>query len=408
MSVREKILVFEDTNEDFNSLEGYLRAGNYQVVRAVTPEEFYGHAPYADFAAVLIDYFFRGNREAVALPLTQSVHEKNPSLAVILMSRRRPPRHEMAQCFRAGAADYFDKDPYLKDVCMIIERARSHQILSEEDLFEQEFPLPMAFLYRDFRGSRATSRTRLERLVELFEVTLKSVTYSLLAANGPRLDKALPEEVRNGLIRPSLGHFLRVITSLPVPNNCLTDLYKMTKRGKFRNLCSDFINLRNEHVGHGILQSNAVYEKLLEEFTPKLKELFKMLIMFRNYKWICVDSASMVEDKNEYIVKVFRGANPFSVFEQVTTRADLRLASKRVYLVNDEMSESILLFPWVQYTICDVCLTDKLFLYRLCREGEVWLLDHVDGHTKRTNEGWHEVVSAVDFVAGNRDKDDNK
>ncbi|HEV2763628.1 MAG TPA: response regulator [Pyrinomonadaceae bacterium] len=400
---REKVLVFEDTDSDFEIIRCALQGEGYQVVRARTPEEFRKHAPFDEFVLVLVDFFLGSAQqlEKVGIGLTRSVKEKNPSLPVVVASSLEPSRKDVADAFRAGAWDYLDKKDLFEDVSGNLKRVREASV-DDDTRAEEQLPLPMAFLFRSFRRTLATPKQRLERMIELFEVTLKVVTYILLSAHRENLTSVLPDKVRAGLERPSLGHFTSVLNALPEAEGFVAPLSKVTVRPQFRQLCQELIAVRNEFIGHGVRQRDAVYERVLRENTDKMMELLHMLNHLRKWRLVKPNNTTLLDDGYSYDLLIFRGSNPEVPAERLQTT--LGLTSDHVHLLDEEVKESLDLYPWCQYLTCEqVCLGEKLFLYRLCREGELWALDHVYGHALQTREGYQKVREVIDPATGKQE-----
>lgn len=232
-------------------------------------------------------------------------------------------------------------------------------------------------------------------MVELFEVTLKTVTFILLSAHRSKLPIILPPEVRSSLERPSLGHFTKLLSVLPEAEGFLASLSKITTRGQFRELCQVLISIRNEYIAHGVRQVDAVYERVLDENTAKMMELLHMLHQLRQWRMIKPRTAQFLDDEFVYDSLVFRGSNPDVPTERLQTKLQLR-PTDHVHLLDESLEQSLDLYPWFQYLTCEqVCLSEKLFLYRLCREGELWALDHVYGHALQTSSGYPEVRKII-------------
>ncbi len=399
-STRKRVLVFEDLDRDWEPLRTALQLAGLDPVRANSAESFLAHTPFDSFSLILVDIFYGvwpGPRQEVGIDLTRAVKKVNPTIPIIVVSEQEPRRSLVAEAFRAGACDYVDKTEFIQNVSGTIDRIKAtvtHN--SGEDSAEQEFPLPIAFLLRDFLHSHNTGKRGVERMVELFEVVLKLTTYSLMAAHAPRLRSLLSSRLRADLARPSLGHFAQVLNALPQPAGFLAPLSHVTKNKRFRSLCENFIKLRNNYVGHGITQADAVYERLLTEHREQIADLLHMLKDFR--KWQLVwPSKPDIEDEwfvyNE--AKVFRGSNPEPTFHSIRTQSAIR-PTDHVHLLKEDLTESVDLYPWCQYHDCEqMCLNRKLFLYRLAREGEIWALDHIYGHTLQTREGWLKVKELI-------------
>lgn len=394
---RKKALVFEDSEEDFIPINDALNSVGYQVTRASTPDEFRKHKPYDKFQLILMDIFLgRGpDKQEVGLTLTEHVHQVNLHVPVVVVSSNEPSRKEVAEAFRLGASDYVDKDELLRDISAALSRVQAMAENQEELRLEAQLPLPIAFLYRDLRRSHTSFKQRLERMVELFEVTIKVVTFSLLAAHRTNLREVLRKELRASLAQPSLGHLLSVLAQLPEPDNFLHHLMQVVHRRDFREISGSFVQLRNDYIGHGAPQREPVYQELVLRYQPKIEELLHMLGCFLDWQLVFpLHSESLRSDDFEYELKVFRGSNPEPIVRKRVASLALK-PTKSVHLVDGAFQESVDLFPWCQYLVCEQCKNEKLFLYRMGRHGEVWMIDHIYGHALQTRSGWSELQALL-------------
>lgn len=385
-----RVLVFEDSEYDYVLLSGALQRAGYRGVRATTPEEFLVHAPWTQYALIIVDLFLGDGpaKQAVGIDLTREVRARNKRVPIIVASTHQPSRHEVADSFRAGARDYVDKEALLNDVDGILRRHLQEASDEYSRGAEAELPLPMAFLLRDLRRSKANPRQRLERLIELFEVTLKMIAFGMISANRGSIHD-LSEDLRSSFCRPSLGHLSRLINSLTVESGFFRGIAEATHQARFRELTEGLINVRNDFIGHGALQRDAVYIQQLEKHEPALTELIDFVDDFRQFRLVWPEKAKVGAVDNDYDMKVFRGSNPEPESEEISTALRLR-SSEWVYFVNEDATDSVPLFPWCQYLVCDQCQNQKLFLYRMERHGELWMIDHVYGHTMQTRNGWQE------------------
>ena len=397
MKRREKALIFEDLDSDWESLRRALNHAGFDVVRARTPEDFLGYAPYRDFDLILVDIFLGKLPDAreVGIDLTREVKKVNRDIPVLVVSDFEPNRMIVADAFRAGARDYLDKKEFLGDVLNVTKRVRADLNDHQNKSMEEEFPLPMAFLFRDYLYSHTTSKRRIERMVELFEVTLKLVTFPLLAVHGSELKTHLSPKLREELARPSLGHFVGALNDLPDTTGFLRSLSKISRNKRFRALCEKFIVLRN-NFAHGISQPDRVYERLIDEHDADLKELLGMLDCLRQCQLIWPSKAEIEDDYHVYDeARILRGSYPEPTPTPIRTKLVFKF-TKHIHLVDEAFSESVDLFPWCQYLYCEqVCLNRKLFLYRLARQGELLTLDHIYGHSLQTREGWKELKEMI-------------
>lgn len=394
---RLDVLVFEDRDEEFEPLGRGLSEAGYHVTRAATPDEFRAHAPYAHFCAVIMDLFFGPvrSRDKVGIALTKEVHTCSTHVPVLLVSSFEPGGHDVAESFRAGARDYFDKDELVRNLRSIMASVVESGRETAGRLAEEEFPLPIAFLLRSFNQQHGSAKVRLERLVELFEVVLKSLFCALMGASRANARQDLPSDLRIALRRPSLGHFAEAIRRLPAPEGFVKPLADVAHSRRFGTICERLIQLRNEYIGHGVTQAEAVYEGLLRSERNEAKELLDMVGCLREWTLAWYDSVHPTERSFEYEFLVFQGSNPEPTPTRISTSLILR-PNRHVFLLSGDRSAAVDLFPWCQYLVCqERCLNQKVFLYRMCKEGELWMLDHIYGHSLRTRNGWKELQAIL-------------
>ena len=405
------VLVFEDRDDQFEMLRAALRELKLRVKRAATPEEFQRLAPFEGFEFIMVDLYYGEARQdhLVGIDLTKELRKSNGDVPVIVASSFAPERGIVADAFHAGATTYVDKQDFVKDPMPTIQRIREQKEQTEESRMEKGFPLPMAFLLSDFRLSETSSKRSFERMVELFEVTLKTVTYSLLAAHRDSLLDTLDPKLSQALAQPSLGHLLKVTQQLPVASNFLRALSLITQRAEFQRICGELIQLRNDYIGHGARQEERVYRELVDRYAPELMELLRMLACFRKWYLVVTFGSHPLPDPESgfmYEMKIFRGANPIPFTEKRKSTAIFRPASGQqwkhgAFLADEHLEQYVDCFPWIQYLVCEQrCLAEKLFLFRQARKGQVWMLDHVYGHALTTSYGWRELYDLTQLADG--------
>jgi len=382
-----KVLIFEDLDDQYALLQSKLESAGYRPVRARSAQEFNAHVPWKQYVLIIMDLFLGEgpDREPLGIELTRSVRKKNKHIPIIVASTWEPDRHDVAEGFRAGANDYVDKLELIHDTHGILQRHLAAAEASSLRAAEAEFPLPIAFLLRDYRRSKSNPRQRLERLIELFEVTLKLVAYSLICASRDEIRKLKPE-LREAFARPSLGHLSRLIDALPGTDTPLHSIAERAHRQRFREITGTLINVRNDY-SHGGARAEAVYEKQLELHESEVMEFLDMLQEFREMRVVCPSRPKLLSGSvtYEYPMQVFAGSNPDPESDEFRTNLVLH---EKVYLLDAVGEHAVPLDPFCQYLVCDDCLDKKLFLYRLARHGELWMIDHVYGHTIQTQSGW--------------------
>ena len=392
-----KVLVFEDLDNNYALLQPKIESAGYRPVRARSPEEFETHTPWKQYVLIIMDLFVGEgpSKRPAGIELTRSVRKKNKRIPIIVASKLEPDRFDVAECFRAGANDYVDKAEIINDTHGILARHLAEAEASSLRAAEAEFPLPIAFLLRDYRRSKTNPRQRLERLIELFEVTLKLVAYSLIGASLDQIRNLKPD-LREAFGRPSLGHLQRMIDALPATLTPLHAIAERAHRQRFREITGTLINVRNDYIGHGGTRSEAVYEKQLEIHEHEVMELLDMLQEFREMRIVSPLRPKLLSGNTmyEYPIQVFAGSNPDPEMAELRTNLVLQ---EKVYLLDVTEEHAVALDPFCQYLVCDDCLQKKLFLYRLARQGELWMIDHVYGHAIQTQSGWqtyHDLFEA--------------
>ena len=399
MNKGSRVLVFEDLGEDYARIERDLRSLGFHPQWAESPEKMRLQKPYTGYELIIID-LYRGPRidgNVAGIDLLREVRSLNNNVAILVASNQEPTRQLVADAFRYGANDYVDKRELFDDFPGVIARTLDRARNSEESQLEVSLPLPMAFLFRDFHRSRLSPKGRLERMVELFEVALKLATFTLMSANRPRLGEILSGEIRQALAHPSLGHFALILKRLPEPENFTRPLWAAAQRPRFRELVNQFISLRNDYIGHGIRQADAVYERQLREYHPRLNDLLGSLADLQRWTLVVPIRDLLPQAGFKYEMRVYRGANPVPTLDE--RDVELRLQpGKHPFLISSDFEESLDLFPWCQYLVCEErCLMEKLFLFQRARSGQLHMLDHVYGHAVETRLGWelmHQLIGS--------------
>jgi CheY-like chemotaxis protein len=382
-----KVLVFDDTVGEYAKLRPRLEGAGYRPVHAQTREEFAKYSPWTQFALIIIDMFVGDSSgPAVGIDLTREVHRRNPKVPIIVSSTWEPMRDQVAESFRAGARDYIDKDILLENVDDVLNRYVREAGEAWLKDAEDELPLPMAFLLRDLRRYKSSPRQRLERMIELFEVTLKMISFAMISAQRARIEE-LPHDLREAFARPSLGHFSRVIDAIPSPNGLIHAIAEAAHRPRFREITGSLTRVRNDFIGHGGLQSDAMYEKQVDAHEPEILELLRSLDAFRAMRLVRLGPPAIVDGKQQYETSIFAGSNPEPELGTASFDSGL-LDTSKVYFTDESRNEVLGMDPFCQYLVCERCLRHKLFLYRLARQGELWMIDHVYGHSIQTRSGW--------------------
>lgn len=392
-----RVLVFDDLIGEYAGLRPRLEKAGYRSVHAQTREEFMKYAPWTQFALIIVDMFVGAGAggPTVGIDLTREVRRRNSGVPIIVSSTWGPTRDQVAESFRAGARDYIDKNALINNIDGVLNRYVREAGETWLRDAENELPLPMAFLLRDLRRYKSNPRQRLERMIELFEVTLKMIAFAMISANRGRvLD--LQKDLREAFSRPSLGHFSKMIDALPACDGLSHEIAEVAHRPRFREITGSLINVRNDFIGHGGLQSEAMYEKQVEAHEPAILELLKLLDAFRTMRLVRLGPPAIVGGRHQYETSIFAGSNPEPELGTASFD-DGRLDTSMIYLIDESGGQALGMDPFCQYIVCDRCLRHKLFLYRMARQGELWMIDHVYGHSIQTRSGWDTYQRILGF-----------
>ncbi len=399
---QRSVLVFEDKDAEWELLRPAIRDAGFRPVRADSVDAFKAHTPFDQFALILIDLYVGDGVEGIRVgtDLTEfAVRTRGrAAIPVIVMSRWNVSRHDVAESFRAGAADYVDKSSLIADVGGHLGRALDAVGPTAAASEEDELPLPVAFLLRHIRRSQMAPQRRFERIVELAEVTVKLCAILLLAGARRDLARLLGPETRRGLLRPSFGHFVRTVIELSTSQGD-DPIARVASRPRFRETAQAFVQLRNDFIGHGSVQAEAVYERMVAEHGPALQELVRDLSVLRDRELVAIKHTELTTAGYQYTVHSFRGSNPEPLVRTIETAIELR-PTEHVFCLDQARDVALDLHPWAQYVVCEQrCFSRKLFLYRMCRGGEIWSIDHVYGHQLQSARGGTDVEALVGATA---------
>jgi hypothetical protein len=236
----------------------------------------------------------------------------------------------------------------------------------------RQYPLSIAKLY-EAMSLEYEPRQRVRKLVDLFERTSQ---YLVLVGLAGYLQQGLSdpqvEELRPGLTRPSLGHWVGLLKALsqslrPTDPNFLaadprynykdepigagTRLagemlgQKAPKNVLLHHFLDTMVEFRNKKIGHGDLplaeaeQIKQALEEALIQWLGELSTLYeRQLVYVDEVKW-----------RNQRFVYLGTNLNTGTSLESFQLEGDVGLDPKSVYLYLPDKNELLSLFPYFVY-----------------------------------------------------------
>jgi CheY-like chemotaxis protein len=128
---------------------------------------------------------------------------------------------------------------------------------------------------------------------------------------------------------------------------------------KFLN---SFKDIRNEQLGHGFVNEEVYYKKLVEEWINPFTEFRERLHFCTRYPLIAVEKMDFDEsdpNKFRYRVRTLMGLDLRPATKELTTKSKLK--KNNVYL-SDSFGKFLSLHPFVSFELCPKCDSCRVFM----------------------------------------------
>lgn len=300
-----------------------------------------------------------------------------------------PPAHSQKEVTDTIANEYSDIQSNLEKIASIAQSVKNRvaqELFNIEDIsksfkpiFEtthnkilSSYPFPISYIYRDLKMGRTNTLERFNRLIDLYEIILKSTAIIYFSATkdlGIEVD-ALIKDTR--MQKPFLGNWLSLLLK------SREEVYKVKKIYPYDNfdtedieLFTDLNDLRNDTRGHGSTPTEDIANRHLNEYLPRVERLISKLI-YCSTGYILY-TKELQEDDDGFSVTglLLQGDN--SIFtEKVLKRKD-SLKTKRLYYIDSASGLSLHLYPWIILEQCPECHEKEILFYDMYRGKPVYL-----------------------------------
>jgi CheY-like chemotaxis protein len=393
---RKRILVVDDEEPYFIVVRDLLPSGTFEVVwaqnkvRAVEQME----KRRADLVILDLRLSDRSDDES-GIEVLREFRSKWPRVQVIVFSGVYMQPDKIVECIKDGAYYYFIKSHFGTDparfVTLVME-ALAYK--PKHDVLEDNYPHPLALVYRDYHRNVVAPYLKFKRLLELVELLVKFSSIICLAAL--QGDNKISPVIGGVLMRPSLGKWFEFLQqALTAPSNdtiWIENLRKTFTQVNGRNVAS-LIQVRNEW-GHGATRSDHEYGQIVQQWDGAVMELLSAASILSVWQLFTVKSTRFLANRGRlHTVINLRGHNPKFLSEEILLPADCE--ADKVYAYDPESHELLCLDPFVAVFVCDQCNQETVFVYDKADRDKVLYLDYANGHHSSRTEPFRAVKSIL-------------
>jgi hypothetical protein len=290
------------------------------------------------------------------------------------------PPDKVVECIKKGAYYYFVKAQLVTDperFVTLVTEALSYK--PKHDVLEDNYPHPLALVYRDYRRNVVAPYLKFRRLIELVELLVKFSSIVSLAAL--HSEGMISQSVCCALIRPSLGkwyEFLQYALAVPSSKTMWVEgLRKAFTPANRRNVAA-LIQVRNEW-GHGATRSDHEYSQIVQQWDAPVLELLTAAAVFSEWQLFVARSSRLLANRGRLQTVInIKGHNPKFLSEEVLLPADCE--ADKVHVYDPVLEELLCLDPFVAVFVCDQCNQETVFMYDKADKERVLYLDYANGH----------------------------
>jgi hypothetical protein len=262
--------------------------------------------------------------------------------------------------------------------------------LSDVDRIDREYPFPIAYCFRSMQAELSYSRKWL-KLLELYEVTIKYVTFILISALLENQRTVSPEIVRHlvGLKRPSGGHWHQACFALVKylrndPDTTFIARYLAAfdsrKIRQSEAASSKLVPLRNDTRGHGFIEEEAQYQARYHQNISEIQTLVEFVSPLSGYRLIKVGEQTRHHGVFQFPAKVLMGSHPLFPVEEHRTTA---MVDSDCLLYDPETGNYLSLYPWLLLHHCTECFRETIFLYDKLEDNSMVVREYPTNHTQK-------------------------
>jgi CheY-like chemotaxis protein len=389
------VLVVDDEEPYYLAVRDLLSPSDFEVVWAKTRAKAIDQMERRRVDLVILDLRLsdRSDDES-GIELLQELRSKWSRVQVIVFTRWDMPPDKVVECVKKGAYYYFVKAQFVTDpgrFVTLVAEALSYR--PKHDVLEDNYPHPLALVYRDYRRNVVAPYLKFRRLIELVELLVKFSSIVSLAAL--HSESKISQPVVGGLVKPSLGKWFEFLQyALAVPSSTgmwIENLRKTFTQANGRNVAA-LIQVRNEW-GHGATRSDHEYSQIVQQWDGPVLELLNAAAVLSVWQLFVVKSSRLLADRGRiHTVINIKGHNPKFLAEEMFLPIDCE--ADKVYVFDPGAQEILCLDPFIAVFVCEQCNQETVFVYDKADKERVLYLDYANGHHS-SKAGAYSVVKAM-------------
>lgn len=398
-AMKKRVLVIDDEEPYFLTVKRLLTS-RYEVVWAKNRAEAFDSIERRSPDLIVLDLRLSDRTgDKSGLALLKELRTQWPVTQVIVFTAYYLEADMIVDCMKSGAYYYFIKSQFGTDpdrFMDLVSEALAYQ--PKHDIFEDNYPHPLALLYRDYRRNVVVPQLKFRRLIELAELLVKFASVVCLSAlNGDHRAVNDGRMSTNSLLRPSLGawfEFLRYAigqTEGPTP---WVDEMRQIFVGSRRSAVDSIVKIRNEWLGHGVTRSDHEYTKMIDKWNDPLMELLNAATIFSVWQFFVVKSTRLLAGTRYlHTIVNLKGHNPKFLVQEL--ELPVNCEADKVYVWDAARNALLSLDPFITVMECDHCSQQTVFVYDKLDRDEVLYLDYANGHHSSRVEPYRAVKAML-------------
>jgi hypothetical protein len=328
------------------------------------------------------------------IELLRELRSKWPGIKVIVFSGVYMHPDTVVTCIKAGAYYYFTKDQFRTDptrFVTLVSEALAYQ--PKQDVLEDNYPHPLALIYRDYRRNVVAPYMKFRRLIELIEVLVKFS--SIIALSALYRESGGAHNLGAALAKPSFGkwfEFLQAALAIQSSKGAwLESLRKIFTAAQRRNIGA-LVQVRNEW-GHGATRPDHEYAQVIQQWDGVALELLNAAAVFGVWQFFEVKSSRLLASRGRlHTVVNIRGHNPKFLLDEIALPVDCE--AEKLYVFDYGAEDLLCLDPFIAVFVCEQCNQETVFLYDKADKEKVLFLDYANGH-RSSRSDMYGLVQAV-------------
>lgn len=376
-----RILVIDDEDEYCVAVRDALPVAGFDVICAKDRDRALEYMTRQRADLVVLDLALSDRSDDTSgLDLLSELREKWHAIKVIVFTRVHFQPEMIVDCIKRGAYYYFIKEWFVTkpDRFMdLVVSALAYQ--PQHDVLEDNYPHPLALLYRDYRRNVVVPHLKFRRLIELVELLVRLTSMICLAS---RTSAGIAHHADLTLARPSLGRwfeFLQFAVGPTSPNTPWIESIRSILTSTNRRSISALIQLRNEWIGHGATRPDHEYTQVVEQWDSAVLDILHSASVLSVWQMFLVKSMRLLGE-NRYLHNVIDLSGHTPKFLSRELELISGCEADKVYLADLRTQQLLCLDPLVAVFVCEHCNQQTVFVFDKLDRERVLYLDYANGH----------------------------